>query len=154
MSTLRASLTDTMKTAMRDKDQATLSAVRMILAAVKQKDIDVARGRGDTQITDEEILSLMQGMVKQRRESIALYQQGGRADLVAQEEGEIQLIERFLPQQMDEAAMAAAVAKVVAETGAASVKDMGKVMAALKSAYAGQMDFSKANGLVKAALQG
>jgi hypothetical protein len=154
MSTLRSSLTDTMKTAMRDKDQATLSAVRMILAAVKQKDIDVARGRGDTAITDDEILSLLQGMVKQRRESIALYTQGGRADLVAQEEGEIQLIERFLPQQMDEAAMAAAVAGVIAETGAASVKDMGKVMAALKAKYAGQMDFSKANGLVKAALQG
>ncbi|MDX2102546.1 MAG: GatB/YqeY domain-containing protein [Alphaproteobacteria bacterium] len=154
MSTLRAAFTETMKTAMREKDPATLSAIRMVQAAVKQKDIDVARPRGDQAISDAEILSLLMGMVKQRRESITLYEQGGRADLAAQEAAEIDLIERFLPAPMDDAAVAAAIQGIISETGASSVKDMGKVMTALKERYAGQMDFSKANGLVKTALQG
>jgi uncharacterized protein YqeY len=154
MSTLRTSLTEAMKTAMREKDSRTLSTIRMIQSAVKQKDIDVARPRGQDAISDDEVLSLMQAMIKQRRESIVLYEQGGRPELVEQESNEILVIERFLPAQMDDAAVLAAVQSVIAETEAAGMKDMGKVMAALKAKYAGQMDFSKANGVVKAALQG
>lgn len=149
---LRTTLNDALKDAMRNRDQRGVSTLRMVLAQLKDRDI-AARPSGNAEgIGDDQILVMLQGMVKQRRESIALYKQGGRDDLVAQEEGEIAVIERFLPRQMDEAEMNTAIAAVIAETGATSVKDMGRIMAALKQRYAGQMDFARAGALVKAAL--
>lgn len=149
---LRTTLNDALKDAMRNRDQRAVSTLRMVLAQLKDRDI-AARPSGNADgIGDDQILTLLQGMVKQRRESIALYRQGGRDDLVAQEEGEIAVIERFLPRQMDEGEMNAAIAAVIAETGASSVKDMGRIMAALKQRHAGQMDFARAGALVKAAL--
>jgi uncharacterized protein YqeY len=148
---LRNDLTEALKTALKGRDQKSVSTLRMVLAALKDKDI-AARPKGITQIPDGEILSLLQGMIKQRRESIELYEKGGRADLVAGESAEIVVIERFLPQQMDEAGMTAAIIEAIAATGAAGIKDMGKVMAELKARYAGSMDFSRAGPLVKAQL--
>jgi uncharacterized protein YqeY len=146
---LRNTLNDALKAAMRDRDSATTSTLRMILAALKDRDI-AARPKGNTTgIGDDEIAAMLQGMIKQRRESIELYQKGNRADLVDKESAEIAVIERFLPTQMDESAMAAAIGAAITAVGAASVKDMGKVMAELKTRFAGQMDFAKASGLVK-----
>ena len=151
---LRDQLNAAMKDAMRAKDTATLGTIRLILA--KLKDVDIA-ARTETSregVPEDRILSMMQGMIKQRNESVVLYEKGGRPELADKEKAEIAVIERFLPQQMDEAAMAAAVAEAVASTGATSVKDMGGVMAALKGKYAGQMDFAKASAAVKKALAG
>jgi uncharacterized protein YqeY len=146
---LRNSLNDALKAAMRDRDSATTSTLRLILAALKDRDI-AARPKGNsTGIGDDEILSMLQGMIKQRRESIALYEKGKRADLVDKETAEIVVIERFLPQQMDESAAALAITKVIEELGATTVKDMGRIMAELKARHAGQMDFAKASALVK-----
>jgi uncharacterized protein YqeY len=126
----------------------------MILAGIKDKDI-AARPLGNAGgIGDPEILSLLQTMIKQRRESVSLYRQGNRADLVAKEESEIAVIERFLPRQMDSLETDAAITAAIAESGAASIKDMGKVMAALKARYSGQMDFSAVGPAVKAKLGG
>lgn len=151
---LREQITEAMKDAMRAREPDTLSTVRMILAGIKDKDI-AARPAGNANgIGDPEILSLLQSMVKQRRESVVLYRQGNRADLVAKEESEIAVIERFLPKQMDAAEADAAIAAAIAESGAASIKDMGKVMAALKAKYSGQMDFSAVGPAVKAKLGG
>jgi uncharacterized protein YqeY len=149
---LRDQLNAAMKDAMRAKDTATLGTIRLILA--KLKDVDIA-ARTETSregVPEDRIFSMMQGMIKQRNESVVLYEKGGRPELAEKEKAEIVVIERFLPQQMDEAAMAAAVAEAVASTGATSVKDMGGVMAALKGKYAGQMDFAKASAAVKKAL--
>jgi len=151
---LREELTEAMKTAMRAKDDKALGTIRMVLAKLKDMDIAARPSGNTTGITDDQILSMMQGMVKQRRESIALYQQGNRPDLVEQETAEIVVIERFLPQQMDEAATKDAVAKAIATVGAASIKDMGKVMGELKKAYTGQMDFAAAGAVVKGLLGG
>ncbi|HZH28234.1 MAG TPA: GatB/YqeY domain-containing protein [Azospirillaceae bacterium] len=149
---LRTRLNEALKEAMRNKDQRAVGTVRLILAALKDRDI-AARGRGNTDgIPDEEILQMLQTMIKQRRESIGLYEQGGRLELAEQEQEEIKVIERFLPQQLGEAETKAAIDAVVKEIGAAGVKDMGRVMAELRTRYAGQMDFGKASGLVKAAL--
>ncbi|MCF8482265.1 MAG: GatB/YqeY domain-containing protein [Rhodospirillum sp.] len=149
---LRSQLTDALKEAMRAKDQTTLSTVRLILAALKDRDI-CARGNGNPDgIGDEEILGMLQSMVKQRRESIGMYEQGGRLELAEQEANEITVIERFLPAQMAEADLAAAVDATIADLGAEGLKDMGRVMAALKERYAGQMDFGKAGSLAKAKL--
>lgn len=149
---LRTQFTDTLKEAMKARDERTLSTVRMIIAALKTKDID-ARAKGNMDgIPDEEILSLLQTMVKQRRESIALYQQGNRQDLVDKEQAEITVIERWLPQAMDEAETVAAIGTVIQDLGAAGMKDMGRVMAELKTRYAGRMDFSKVSAAVKAQL--
>lgn len=151
---LRKQLTDALKTAMLAKDEKSTAAIRMIMAKLKDQDI-AARPSGNTDgISDEQILSMMQGMIKQRRESIEMYKKGNRPDLVDQENGEILVIERFLPKQMDEAAIKDAVAKAIASTGAASIKDMGKVMGELKKAYTGQMDFAAAGGVVKSLLGG
>jgi uncharacterized protein YqeY len=151
---LREQITEAMKDAMRAREPETLSTVRMILAGIKDKDI-AARPAGNAGgIGDPEILSLLQTMVKQRRESVALYAQGNRADLVAKEQAEIAVIERFLPQQMGAAETDAAIVAAIAESGAASIKDMGKVMAALKAKYSGQMDFSTVGPAVKAKLGG
>jgi len=151
---LRDKITEAMKDAMRARETETLSTVRMILAGIKDKDIAARPGGNSAGIGDPEILSLLQSMVKQRRESVTLYAQGNRADLVAKEEGEIAVIERFLPKQMDAAETDAAIATAITESGAASIKDMGKVMAALKGKYSGQMDFSAVGPAVKAKLGG
>ena len=151
---LREQITEAMKDAMRARDTGTVSTVRMILAGIKDKDIAARPGGNSSGIGDPEILSLLQSMVKQRRESVTLYRQGNRADLVEKEEGEIAVIERFLPKQMDAAETDAAIAGAIAEAGATSIKDMGKVMAALKARYSGQMDFSAVGPAVKAKLGG
>ncbi|ABC23681.1 GatB/YqeY domain-containing protein [Rhodospirillum rubrum] len=149
---LRAQLNDAMKAAMRAKDQRALSTVRLILAALKDRDI-CARGKGNMEgIADEEVLQMLQSMIKQRRESISMYEQGGRLELAQQEQEEIEVIERFLPAQMDEAAMAAAVEATITALGAQGIKDMGRVMAALKERFGGQMDFARAGALAKAKL--
>ncbi len=149
---LREKLTEAMKDAMRAKDQASLGTIRLIIAKLKDVDIAARTEANREGVADDKILSMMQGMIKQRNESIALYEKGGRADLAEKEKAEIAVIERFLPQQMDEAAVEAAVREAIAAAGATSVKDMGGVMAALKSKYAGQMDFAKASAAVKKTL--
>ncbi|WCS25839.1 GatB/YqeY domain-containing protein [Methylobacterium sp. NMS14P] len=148
---LRARFTTEMKEAMKAGDKERLATVRMIQAALKDRDIE-ARGNGKEPISDEEILSLLQKMVKQRAESAAVYEQGGRPELAANERAEIAIVESFLPKQMDETEMKAAVEAAILETGAAGPKDMGKVIGVLKGTFAGRMDFGKASGLVKAAL--
>ncbi|MCJ2068205.1 GatB/YqeY domain-containing protein [Methylobacterium sp. J-030] len=148
---LRARFTTEMKEAMKAGDKEKLATVRMIQAALKDRDIE-ARGNGKEPIADEEILSLLQKMIKQRTESAGVYEQGGRPELAANERAEIAIIERFLPTQMDEAETKAAIEAAITETGAVGPKDMGKVISALKGAYAGRMDFGKSSGLVKAAL--
>jgi len=151
---LREQLTGAMKDAMRAKDQAALGTIRLILAKLKDVDIAARTEASREGVADDKILSMMQGMIKQRNESIALYEKGGRADLAEKEKAEIAVIERFLPQQMDEGAVEAAVREAIAAAGATSVKDMGGVMASLKGKYAGQMDFAKASAAVKKALAG
>jgi uncharacterized protein YqeY len=151
---IREKLTVALKEAMRAKAEAVTTTIRMVNAAIKQKDIDVARARGDERISDDEILNLLQSLIKSRRESIELYRQGGRQDLVSKEEAEIATIEKFLPQQLNEEETKAAIREIIASAGAASVKDMGKVMAALKTQYAGRLDMTKASGLVKQMLAG
>ena len=148
---LRAQFLDAMKTSMKAGDAPRTGAIRLIMAKVKDADIN-ARPRGVDAITDDEILGVLRGMVKQRRESVELYIQGKRQDLVDKENAEIAVIEAFLPQQMDEAALAQAVTDAIAETGAASVKDMGKVMAVLRAKYAATLDMARAGALVKAKL--
>jgi uncharacterized protein YqeY len=149
---LRGQISDALKDAMRAKEARTVGALRLILAKLKDQDI-AARPRGVTDgIPDEEILQMLQSMIKQRRESIVLYEQGGRQELADQERDEIAVIERFLPRQMDEADTKAAIAAAIAATGAAGVKDMGKVMAELRARHAGQMDFGKAGAMVKGML--
>ncbi|QCG98378.1 GatB/YqeY domain-containing protein [Azospirillum sp. TSA2s] len=152
--TLRTQFNDSLKDAMRAKDQRAVSTIRMILAGLKDRDI-AARSRGVTDGIDEaEILSMLQTLVKQRNESAGLYDQGGRPELAQQEREEIAVIERFLPKQMSEEESTAAIDAIVTELGASSIKDMGKVMAELKARHAGQMDFAKAGGLVKARVSG
>ena len=151
---LRDKLTEAMKEAMRARDQAALGTIRLILAKLKDTDIAARTEANREGVGEDKILSMLQGMIKQRNESIALYEKGARQDLVDKEKAEIAVIERFLPQQMDETAVAAAVAEAIRSSGAASIKDMGGVMAALKGKYAGQMDFAKASAAVKKALTG
>jgi hypothetical protein len=146
---LRQRLNDALKAAMLGRDARTVSTVRLILAALKDRDI-AARPRGVSDgVPEDEILQMLQSMVKQRRESIALYEQGGRLELAQQEAEEITIIERFLPTQLSEAEVAEAVGGVIASIGAQGLKDMGRVMAALKEQYAGRMDFTKASAVVK-----
>jgi|SRR3990167_3874839 uncharacterized protein YqeY len=149
---LRDKLNDAMKEAMRARDQAALGTIRLILAKLKDVDIAARTEASREGVADDKILSMMQGMIKQRNESIVLYEKGNRADLVDKEKAEIAVIERFLPKQMDEAGIEAAVREAVTAAGATTVKDMGGVMAALKAKYAGQMDFAKASAAVKKAL--
>lgn len=149
---MREQFTSMMKEAMKAGDKRRLGAVRMIMAALKDKDIE-ARGAGKT-VSDDDILALLQKMVKSRQESAEIYAKAGRDDLERQEREEIAIINEFLPAQMSEDEVKAAIDAAVAETGAAAMKDMGKVVGALKAKYAGQMDFSKASALVKARLNG
>jgi uncharacterized protein YqeY len=151
---LREKITEAMKNAMRAKDESVLGTIRMVNAAIKQKDIDVARPRGDERINDEEVLNLLQSLIKSRRESIALYEQGGRPELAAKEASEIAIIEGFLPAQMTPAEVAEAIDAVIAAEGAAGIKDMGRVMAAVKVQYAGRLDIAKASQIAKEKLGG
>ena len=150
---LRARITAEMKEAMKAREQQKLSTIRMIQAALKDKDIE-ARGLGKGETSDEDILALLQKMIKQRQEAAGVYEQGGRPELAETERAEAGIIQTFLPQQLDEAETKAAITEAIAETGAASPKDMGKVIAALKGKYTGRMDFGRASGLVKDALAG
>lgn len=145
---MRERFTSEMKEAMKAGDKRKLGTVRLIQAALKDKDIE-ARGAGRGQSTEDEILALLQKMIKQRQESITMYEQGGRPELAQQEKEEADIIASFLPKQMDDAETKAAIEAAIAETGAASMKDMGKVVGALRAKYAGKMDFGKASGLVK-----
>ena len=150
--TLRTRLNDALKSAMRAKDQRAVSTVRLILAALKDRDI-AARSKGNSEgIDDAEILQMLQTMVKQREESIGHYEKGGRLELAQQEQEEIDIIRSYLPKQLSDREIAQAVKEVVDELGATSLKDMGRTMAALRERYAGQMDFAKASSAVKAQL--
>jgi uncharacterized protein len=148
---LREQFAEQLKVSMKAGDAPRTSTLRMILARLKDVDI-AARPKGVDRVPDEEVIATLRGMVKSRRESVDLYRQGKRADLVAKEEAEIAVIEGFLPRQMDETATAQAVADAVAETGAAGIRDMGKVMAALKAKHAATLDMAKAGAMVKARL--
>jgi len=148
---LRDQITDRLKISMKAGTAPATSTIRMIMARVKDIDI-AARPKGVDKVSDDEILSALRSMVKTRRESIVLYQQGNRPELVAKEEAEIAVIEEFLPAALDEAALQQAVTAAVAETGATSPKEMGKVMAALKTKYGASIDMSLIGPLVKAAL--
>ena len=149
---LRSRFTEAMKASMLAKDAPRTSAIRMIMA--KLKDADIAARPAADKVPDEQIVAMLRGMVKSRRESAEMYAQGNRPELAAKEMAEIAVIEGFLPQQMDEAATQAAVAAAVAEAGAGSIKDMGKVMAVLRAKHAASLDMAKAGPLVKAALGG
>lgn len=149
MKMLRKELPEALKAALKNKEKLALSTIRLISAALKDRDI-AARGKGNTEgISDDEILQMLQTMVKQRRESIELYEKGGRLELAEREGEEITVIERFLPQQFGDEEIAEAVAQVIADVDAGGLKDMGNVMSALRERYAGQMDFGKASALVK-----
>lgn len=148
---LRDEFTAALKTSMKAGDAARTSTLRMVLARLKDMDI-AARPKGVTAIPDEEVVGMLRGMVKSRRESVVLYEQGARPELAAKEEAEIAVIEGFLPEEMSGIALDAAVAAAIANTGAVAVKDMGKVMAALKAAHGAGLDMGKAGPLVKAKL--
>jgi uncharacterized protein YqeY len=149
---LRAQLNDAMKEAMKAKDAKRLATVRLVLAALKDRDIAARTETSKDLVGDDDILTLLAKMIKQREESATAFDAGNRPEMAAGEREEIAVIRTFMPAQMDEAAMKAAVAAVITESGAASIKDMGKVMAVLKEKYAGQMDFSKASAATKDAL--
>jgi hypothetical protein len=150
---LRDDINKALTEAMKAKDERKVSTLRMVNSSVKNADIE-ARGGGKQPLGDAEVLSLLQKMIKQRQESVELYKKGNRADLVKQEEEEIAIISAYLPKQMSETEMAAAIDAAIKETGAAGMKDMGKVIGALRGKYAGQMDMGKASAAVKAKLSG
>jgi uncharacterized protein len=149
---LRKKLNDAMKEAMKAKDAKRLSTLRLVLAALKDRDIAARTETSRELLGDDEILSLLAKMIKQREESATAYDAGNRPELAAGEREEIAIIRGFMPAQMDEAAIKQAAQTVIAELGAGSIKDMGKVMAALKERFAGQMDFARASALVKESL--
>lgn len=148
---LRENLQKVLKESMLAHDAATTGAVRLIIAGMKEKDVE-ARGKGAKEATEAELMAMMQTMIKQRNDSIKMYIDGNRPELADKERAEIAVIERFLPKQLDEAETEAAVKVIIAETGASSMKDMGKVMGGLKAKYAGQLDMGKVNGIVKSLL--
>ena len=145
---LREDLQKALKESMLAKDTQRVSAVRLIIAGMKEKDVD-ARGKGLKEASEADLLSMMQNMIKQRRDSIDMYLKGNRQDLADKEQAEINVIETFLPKQMSDDEVLAAVKAAIAATGATSMKDMGKVMGELKGKYAGQMDFGKVSVLIK-----
>jgi uncharacterized protein len=150
---LRDDINNAVKEAMRAKDERRLTTLRMVNSTIKNADIE-ARGQGKPPLSDEDLLGVLQKMIKQRNEAVELYDKGGRAELAAKEREEIAVISAYLPKQMSEADVRAAITSAIAETGAAGMKDMGKVIGVLKAKYTGQMDFGKASGLVKSALAG
>jgi len=150
----REEFNSALKTALKSKDQVAMSTIRLILAALKDRDIS-ARGQGQAEgISEGEIMSMLQSMIKQRKESSATYREAGRPELAEREEAEIQVIESFLPKQMSEEEASGKIDEVITEMGASDIKDMGKVMAELKTRYAGQIDMGKASGTVKQKLAG
>lgn len=151
---MRERLSDALKDAVRGKDKLRVSTLRLIHAAIKDRDIAARTDGPDAGVSDAEILEILAKMIKQRQESVATYEQAGRLELAAQEQAEIEVIREFMPRQLEGEEMEAAVEKAVADIGAGSLKDMGKVMGELKSRYAGQMDFAKAGPLVKKKLGG
>ncbi|MEY4708825.1 MAG: hypothetical protein RJB58_2548 [Pseudomonadota bacterium] len=151
---LRTQLNDAMKEAMKAKDAKRLATVRLVLAALKDRDIAARSETNKDLVSDDDILTLLAKMIKQREESATAFDAGNRPEMAAGEREEIAVIRTFMPAQMDDAALKEAVTKTIAEVGAASVKDMGKVMAVLKERFAGQMDFSKASATTKDALSG
>ena len=148
---LREDLQNALKEAMKNKDMKTVNAVRLIIAGQKEKDVE-ARGKGKEKAEDTELLAMMQTMIKQRNESVRIYLEGNRPELAEKEKAEIEVIERFLPKQLSDDEVNEVIKSVIANLGAQSIKDMGKVMAALRSEYAGQMDFGKASGMIKSLL--
>jgi len=150
---LREDLQKALKESMINKDTTTVSAVRLIIAGLKEKDVD-ARGKGQKEASDTELLSMMQNMIKQRKDSIKMYVEANRQDLADKEQSEINVIERFLPKQMNATEVEAAIKSAIETLGASSMKDMGKVMASLREQYAGQMDFGAASGTIKNILSG
>jgi len=151
---LRERLNDQLKDSMRAKDQKRVSTLRMVLAAIKDKDIAARTEANREGVPDDEVLSLLAKMIKQREESATAFESGGRPELAASEREEIAIIREFMPQQMTAEEARAVAQSAITELGASSMKDMGKVMAALKERYAGQMDFAKASGMVKELLSG
>ena len=151
---MRERIAQAMKDALKSKDQATLSTIRLIVAALKDRDIAARSDNNHDGISDDEILSMLQTMIKQRNESAKMYEDGGRPELAEAEKAEIELIQQFLPEQLSHDDIEKAIADAIAQTSAASIKDMGKVMAHLKEQYAGQMDFSAASQMVKTSLMG
>ncbi|CAI8405108.1 MAG: Uncharacterised protein [Alphaproteobacteria bacterium UBA4588] len=149
---MREIIASAMKTALKEKDQVGLSTIRLISAALKDRDIAARSSDNNEGISDDEILSMLQTMIKQRNESVKMYEQGNRPELAAAEKAEIAIIQQFLPAQLSAEDVASAIADAIAETGANSVRDMGKVMACLKEKYAGQLDFTAASQNVKSAL--
>jgi uncharacterized protein len=149
---MRERITADLKEAMKSGDRQKVDALRLVNAALKDKDIE-ARGAGKS-LSEEDVLVVLQKMIKSRQESLDIYEKAGRQDLAEKERGEIAVISAYLPQQLGEAEVAAAIQAAVAEAGATSIRDMGKVVAALKAKYPGRMDFGKASALVKAALSG
>ncbi len=154
---MREQLAEAVKTAMKSGDKQRLSTLRLIQAAIKDRDIAArvdgkGASTGQDQISDAELLQLLQKMIKQRRESVKVYTEGGRQELADQEQAEIAIIEEYLPKQMSQAEVEAAVKSVIEELDATGLKDMGRTMGVLKQRYAGQMDFGKASGIVKAQL--
>ena len=146
---LRSRLSDALKVAMKAKEGLTVATIRLILAALKDRDI-AARTKGNLNgISNDDILSMLQSMIKQRRESIEMYEKGGRQELADKEAEEIVIITSFLPEQLDDEAVASAIDEVLAETDAQSLKDMGKVMGLLKQRYSGRMEFSRASAVIK-----
>lgn len=149
---MRERINEALKTAMKAGDKAKVSTLRLITSAIKDRDLGIKGEVPAAPIGDAEITEVLAKMVKQRQESIAIFEQNGRTDLADKEKAELAIIQSFLPQQLDDAAVAEAIAAAIAATGAANPKDMGKVMAKLKAEFAGRMDFAKASGLVKAKL--
>lgn len=146
---LREAFRDRLKEAMKARESRTVSTVRLILAGLKERDV-AARGQGNSEgVSQAEIQRMLQAMIKQRRESIALYRQGNRPDLADQENEEIAVIESFLPRQLDEGEIEAAVKAAISETGATTAKDLGKVMAALREHHAGVIDLGRAGAIVR-----
>lgn len=153
MSSLRERFTADLKDAMKAGDKGKVSTLRLITSALKDKDIE-ARGLGKGETSADELLALLQKMIKQRQESIAIYDANGRPELAAGERAEVEVISAYLPKQMSDAEVKAAIDAAIAETGASAVKDMGKVIGVLRANYAGQMDFGKVSPMVKAVLGG
>ncbi len=145
---LRDDLQNSLKEAMKQRDMKTVNAVRLIIAGQKEKDVE-ARGKGLEKASDNDLLAMMQTMIKQRNESIRIYTESNRPDLAAKEQDEIEVITRFLPKQLSTDEITAAIKVAIAETGAAGIKDMGKVMGSLKGKYTGQMDFGAASAIIK-----
>jgi uncharacterized protein YqeY len=150
---LRDDINSALKDAMKAKDERRVSTLRLVNSTLKNADIE-ARGQGKGPLGDDAVLGLLQKMIKQRQESVELYEKGGRAELAQQEREEIAIITAYLPKQMSEEEVKAAIAQAVLDAGATGMKDMGKVVGALKAKYAGRMDFAAASALVKARLSG